>query len=304
MKKLFTLIALVSVCLAVQAKKYDLGLNLEIGKEYHQKTTANMNIKQSINGMDMDMTMKVTADMAYKVIAKEGDNFNMDVTYKSLGMEMGTMQGNMSFSSENAKPEDIMSTMLSKLANSPFQVKMTRKGIIVEVKGLEALLGNLFEGMDVNEMQKAQLAAQMEKSYGEEALKQNLEMATAIFPEENVAIGDTWTKKGKIESNMSVNVSTTYQLKEAAADFYLIHGDSQLDNDADAPFMNQNGMDMRVEMNGKMISDIKVDKNSGWIKEVKIKQDLKGNTFVKGNAQIPDGMNIPMEITGETTVVN
>jgi hypothetical protein len=304
MKKLFTLLALVLVCVAVHAKKYDLGLNLEKGKEYHQNTSSNMTISQNMQGMDIEIGMVVKADMVYKIIDIKDGNYQMEVSYKSMGMQMESPQGSNGFSSENAKEGDMMSTMLSKMCKRPFNVSMTKTGKIVEVQGLEGLFSGLFDGLDIAEPQKQQIVGQLEQSYGEDALKQNLEMATAIYPEKSVAVGDKWEQTGKIESNMSVTVSTTYELKEVGDDYYHIHGDSKMENDIDAPFMKQQGMDMRVELNGTMISEIKVDKKTGWIKEVNIKQDLSGNTRIKGNAQMPDGMNIPMKITGVTTITN
>lgn len=58
-------------------------------------------------------------------------------------------------------------------------------------------------------------------------------------------------------------------------------------------------MDMKFNMNGTMISDIKVDKKTGWVLEAKITQDITGEAQVKGNAQMPDGLTLPMTIKTE-----
>ena len=44
---------------------------------------------------------------------------------------------------------------------------------------------------------------------------------------------------------------------------------------------------------------IKVDKNTGWIIEAKINQEMKGETQVNATPQMPDGMTIPMMMNNE-----
>jgi hypothetical protein len=44
-----------------------------------------------------------------------------------------------------------------------------------------------------------------------------------------------------------------------------------------------------------------VDKISGWIIEAKIKQDIQGDVYIKGNPQMPDGMKIPMIMKNDLT---
>jgi hypothetical protein len=66
---------------------------------------------------------------------------------------------------------------------------------------------------------------------------------------------------------------------------------------ADQPFQIYN-------IKGSMTSEIKVDRASGWIIEAKISQKMKGDSHVKGNPQMPNGMTIPMETATETVVTN
>ncbi|WP_421917959.1 DUF6263 family protein [Marinifilum sp.] len=302
MKKLLTIALILTVTFCVQAKKYKLALHLEKGKEYTQKTTANMTIKQDINGMSVEIKMMIKGDILYTVKSNDNSQYTMDVVYENMMMDMDTPQGKTSFSSNNVKEGDIMSTMLSRITNKPFVLKMSNTGKVISVNGLEKIFEGMFEGFDFNTQQKEQIVAQLRQSYGKKAFKGSFEQITNIYPEEMVKIGSQWMTETNIEAGMSVKLRTNFELKEASDNYYLIHGVGDMASDPDAAFMKQNNMDMKIELNGQLISDIKIDKTSGWIIEATISQDLSGTTHIKGNAQMPDGMKIPMSLKSKSII--
>ncbi len=61
-------------------------------------------------------------------------------------------------------------------------------------------------------------------------------------------------------------------------------------------------MMMKYNLAGKSTSRIKVDKESGWIREARIEQNIKGTSTIQANEQIPDGMSIPMTISSKTEI--
>ena len=304
MKRIVLAILILSTSLCVQAKKYKLALNLEQGKEYHQSSVADMTISQNFNGMDMDVEMTVKGNLSFKVIELKDDHYNMDVFYENIAMEMETPQGKTAFSSENAKPEDMMSTMLSKLTDKPFQVKMTKSGKVIEINNMDNLFIGMFDGMELNVQQKNQLIAQLKQSYGEKAFRGSFEQVTAIYPEEEVAIGDKWNTETNLEAGMSVKLKNNFTFKAENDTHYLIQGVGTLINNENSPYVKNNGMDIKIDLNGSLISEIKVDKESGWIIEATITQDLSGNTHMKGNPQMPEGMSIPMSIKSKSVITN
>ena len=63
-------------------------------------------------------------------------------------------------------------------------------------------------------------------------------------------------------------------------------------------------MPMKYDMSGSMSSEIKVDKETGWIIEATITQEITGDAYIKENPQIPEGMKIPMTMINEMTIRN
>ncbi|PXY00862.1 hypothetical protein DF185_13265 [Marinifilum breve] len=304
MKKLLTLALILSATLFVQAQKYELALNLEVGKVYIQKSNAKMTITQNFNGMPIEIGMNVKGDYTFKVMSADNNQYNMEVNYTTVEMEMESAQGKSSFSSNNPNEQDIMSTMLSRMINKPFTMIMSQSGKVVEINGIDNLFGSLFEGYDLTEQQKEQILAQLKQSYGAKAIKGSFEQITAIYPEEKVKLGKKWSTETNIEAGMSVNLTTNFELKAANSEYFLIHGEGDLVSNSNAPYVKQNGMDIKILVDGHLTSDIKIDRKTGWIIDATIVQNLSGNTELKASEQMPDGMSIPMTIKSKSVITN
>lgn len=303
MKKLLLLtIVALSVAFTCQAKKTELSLHLQKGKAYTQVTNSHVTIDQEVQGQQMKMVMDIKGSMTYKVTAVTAAGYDMDVQYDSLGMSMQMPQGAMDFSSEKNDASDVFSSVLKAMKNRPFQVTMTTKGKITGVKNLDKLFDSMFEGFpQLPEQQKAQMKAQLVRSYGEDAFKGNVEMTLAIYPDKPVATGDTWVIENKQKSGMPIEITTTYTYKANEANNYLITGDSKIKTTNPDQFVENNGMQMKYNMTGTMTSEIKVDKTTGWVREANLKQEMQGTTTVKANAQMPNDMQIPMTMHNDMT---
>lgn len=302
MKANFILILCVFVVFASGAQT-SLKLNLTQGKEYRQNSDMKMAMTQSFGGQTMDVVVAVKGKMKYLVKGVTPAAYDIDVMYESMTMEMEMPQATMKFSSENPAADDMVSQVLSGMTNKPFQVQLSKSGKVLGVKNIETLLSTAFDKLpNISEAQKSQIKGQLEQRYGEKAFASTFEMMFSIFPDKPVKTGEKWTTQSKLNSGVTANINTTFEYVEEGADFWKIHGDSKITAEENGEYINSNGMDMKFNMNGTMISDIKVDKKTGWILEAKIKQDITGEAQIKGNAQMPDGLTIPM--TMKTEIVN
>jgi len=305
MRKFFNLILVSIILTSCQAQQTELKLSLEKGKEYKQITDSKATIIQDINGQKMNMEMTIKGSMTYLVKVVNENDYEMEVKYERLSMTMQLPQGTMEFSSEKNDEQDVFSMILAEMKNSPFQITMTKSGKITEVKNIELLFESAFSKFSqIPENQMAQIKAQLMKAYGEEAFKGSIEMVTAIYPDKSVVKGESWEIKTKLESGMSADMTTTYQYTENNSDYYLIVGDSKIATADKDAYIESNGMPMKYDLTGNMSSEIKVDKTSGWIIEAKINQDIKGDVYIKGNPQMPEGMKIPMVMKNDMTFSN
>lgn len=305
MKTIFTLILTVFVLTSCQTQNLDLSLKLKKGKEYKQITNSKTTIIQEVNGQKMNMVMTIKGTMTFLVKDITENGYNMDAKFEELSMSMQMPQGLMEFSSEKNDANDIFSTILGAMKDKAFGITMSKTGKITDVKNVEALWSTAINTFDqLSEMQKEQIKAQIMKAYGGEALKGNIEMVTAIYPDSPANRGDKWTINTKLESGMSANMTTDYEFAELTSEYALIKGKSIIvtaDKDA---YIESNGMPMKYDLTGSMDSEIKVDKNTGWIIEATINQKIEGDTYIKENPQLPNGMKIPMTMINDMVITN
>lgn len=305
MKTIFTLILTVFVLTSYQTQNLDLSLKLKKGKEYKQITNSKATIIQEVNGQKVNMVMTIKGTMTFLVKDITENGYNMDAKFEELSMSMQMPQGLMEFSSEKNDANDIFSTILGAMKDKAFGITMSKTGKITDVKNVEALWSTAINTFDqLPEMQKEQIKAQIMKAYGGEALKGNIEMVTAIYPDSPANRGDKWTINTKLESGMSANMTTDYEFAELTSEYALIKGKSTIvtaDKDA---YIESNGMPMKYDLTGSMDSEIKVDKNTGWIIEATINQKIEGDTYIKENPQLPNGMKIPMTMINDMVITN
>lgn len=285
---------------SVSLAQTSLNLNLIQGKEYSQTSNAKMTMTQDVMGQTIEINAVITGKMIYLVKGISPAGYDMDIRYESMSMEMIMPQATIKFSSENPTEGDMMSQVLSGMINKPFTAQLSKTGKVISVKNIDALFTAAFEKFpNISESQKEQVKSQLNQSYGEKAFTSNLEMIFAIYPEKPVKLGEKWNVQTKLKSSISANISTTYSYAEEGSDFRRIRGESKITAEDSGEYTVSNGMEMKFDMNGTMVSDIKVDKKTGWILEANVKQDIKGNANIRPNEQMPEGMSIPMTIKTE-----
>lgn len=298
---LFTMLLLAGIS---SAQSYDLRLNLEKGKSYTQKMNTQMQMSQKMMGQDMNIDMDIEMHMTYKVVDVVDGNFDIEVSYDMLKMKMNTPMGGQELSSESTNADDQISAMLKTLKSSNFGVVMTPKGKVVEVKNLD----KMFEAMTASanqlpEMQKQQMITQLKQSFGADAFRSNLESSTAIFPETEVKIGETWKTESTYSAGMSMLLVSNYKLDGVADGKYLISGISEFKTTPENNTMVTNGMTMKMDLKGTGASEMKVNQKTGWTSESMVSQDIAGKIDMKDVPQMPEGMSIDMKMKGKTRVV-
>lgn len=305
MQSIITSIFFFLTAISASAQKTELALNLKNGEIYSQVMVSNVTIDQDFNGQQINMKMGISGNMTYQVESVSKEKFHIKVAYKSLGMSITMPMQSMVFSSEKDDENDIFSLILSEMKDKPFDVIMSKSGKVLEVNNIENLFSSAFEKFeDLPEAQLAQIKSQLMKAYGEQAFKGNIEMATAIFPEEPVNKEDNWEVKTKLESGVPGSMTSTYTFKGETSEEYVITGVSNITTDDKEAYVENNGMKMKYDMAGDMNSEILVDKESGWIVKSEITQELKGDAYILENPQMPDGMKIPMSMNTEMSITD
>jgi len=304
MKTILPLILTLLIVYSGRSQSTDLSFNLIKNKEYKQVSTSKVSVEQEINGQKINMIMTIGGTLTFLVKDKDKNGYDMDAQFEYLSMSMQMPQGTSEFNSDKNDENDFFSSLLGAMKNKTFGITMSKTGKITEVKNAEALWETLINQLEVPEMAKEQVKAQISKAYGADALKGNIEMATAIYPDRPVNKGDKWKIDTKLESGMSALMTTEYEFVDVTSEYALIKGNSEIKTDDKEAYIQTNGMPLKYDLAGTMLSEIKVDKKTGWIIEAKIKQEIKGDAYIKENPQFPEGLKIPMIMQNEMTITD
>jgi hypothetical protein len=303
MSKILSLALVIFLLASCQAHKEKIFLNLSKNETYTQKTKSSTSVTQTINGQQVNMLVSVNGTMVYKVTDIRDSLYTLEAKYESLSLQMAHSGGVMEFSSDKNDKNDILSTILGMLKDQPFTVKMTTTGRIAEVSRIESLFTNILDQFpQIPDMQKQQVRSQLMQAFGEKAFKGNIEMVTAIFPGTSVSKGSKWTIKTQLESAMAATMETVYELKDITGSYYLITGNATIATADKDAYIQSNGLPLKYNLTGTMVSEIKIDKTSGWIIASTITQDIGGNAEAKDSPQTPEGMVIPMLMKTEMTI--
>lgn len=307
MKKTLTLLLIASTAITAFAQKSRIELNLKQDSTYYLNMNSALTITQDIPGHQQVITTTITGSISHKVAAIKDTVYELTVRYENLGIKMelgGTTL--MNADSRNKNSQDVVSQLMNNLLHKPVTVLITKSGKVLEVKDIDNLYANLFDGFpQVTDEQKAQFKAQMQQSFGEKAFKNNFQDAFAVLPSGEVGVNDSWVANTKLETVAVANIKTTYVLKSVTDRAYAIHGDAVVTGAGTADFVQSNGMPVRFNnVSGTTSAEITIDKATGWIIDSKTRKNIKGDMEIKDNPKVPGGMNFPMSIDGDVNVAN
>ncbi len=305
MKHLLNFLLLFTVVSVCQAQKVKPSLNLTKGNTYYHVTTANSAMVQSINGQENKIDLTISGKMAFKVLDKTDTVYKMEVTYEWLTMKVGMAGNTIDIDSKKNDPNDIPSSIMAAITNKPFNITLTKSGKVISVENMDKIIAGVFDGFtQIDATKKEQLKAQFSQSFGPDAFRGSIEIATAIYPDKAVAKNDKWTVNTMLSAPVKANVQMNYELTDILGDSYQIHGEGTMNTDKNAKPMVVNGLSISYNLNGTTITDIKADKTTGWISEVKSKQAMKGDMQIPDGPSVPGGMTIPMTFATDILVSN
>ena len=306
---LYVIVLQVVVCLGGQ-EKVDLKLRLKTGESHEMKMTQTQNITQTAGGQEQKMKQVQEIVMGLDVLSVDANGvMDIEMTYKSMKMAMDGSMGHMEFDSANPKladpnrpDEKMLANMFSAIVGSKFQMKMKPTGETYDVRGLEAMLAKMKEKIGSSpEMQG--LEGFFDKMFDEKQVKEMTGSMLCMFSGEPVAVGDTWYDTISIDFVMPIDIDTTYMLKQRKDGIAYIDAAAKMDmgDSSKAVELDPNNK-MSMQISGTMNSTSQVDEKTGLTRKSNMTMNFSGVVKIAGNPQMPEGMTMPMTITGDAVV--
>lgn len=301
-KSIFTFCFLLSFG-CVKAQQVKPQLHLALGKSYYLQSTSTTTSLQSVRGAENKIRTAISYHITLKVTAMTDSLYNLEGHYDSLEMNIRLPDTTLEMSSGSGKKNDTPSVIMARIVNMPFLVKMALNGKVRSIENLDkTIFTALSDFPPLDSIKKLKVAAQFTQAFGEASLKGVLEMGVAVFPGRPVAKNDRWGQTATIFSPAFASVHSTCRLIDSTSDSYFTRSEGSITAGSDTKPGELNGMPVKYDLYGSLLNETTIDKSTGWIREVKLKQVIVENVVIPDNPKIPGGTTIPMMFNTEITI--
>jgi hypothetical protein len=289
--------------LHVEAQKKRPLLHLAKGQTYYLESAAASTSLQNMGGREDRVNTTISFRVAFTVTSIADTIYHIEARYQSLEMKIRMADTTLNMSSQVGRKPDTPSTIMSEIVDKPFVVTMTPGGEVQSIKNLDELIAKAVSGfLSIDSLKKNKVIAQFVQAFGAASVKGILEMGMAVLPAKPIVKDDKWTLNSMISPPASAQVRVSYQLADLTPDIYFVRGEGIISAEKNTKTGDLNGMPATYDLNGSLQNEIKIDRKTGWIVEVKLKQLIEENIEIPDNPKVPGGMTIPMMFTSEISI--
>jgi hypothetical protein len=281
MKKLLSVLAFSVLILTCQAK--ELSLNLKAGQVYQQELKNQMDLQFKIEGNEMLINGNFDLVVEYLIKSAEADAYEIQMSLKNITGNVSSDQFNLSLDTVSSQ-NNPLSGILNLVVNKPIVYTMSKTGKILDIPDLSSL------NMDLNLSGDTTLSKLLEESMN----TQSGGMMKSIYPDHEVAVGDSWTISTR-NPNTEAEMINTYIWKSSKGGKNIIEMKSENFNlDFSIPIKSENEISIQIQMEGKSGGEFQLNKKTGWIEASESQVEATCKLIFAPNAQMPDGAEIPM----------
>jgi hypothetical protein len=280
----------------------ELGINLQVGQTFNQLFLTEQNITQTIEGQQYDMVQTMGMGYTFTVQDVEPDgNMWIQAVYDSTLFKQFGPGLDVEYDSSDP-PDEIPSEAIgfAALVGQGFTMKMSPQGYVLEVQGVEEMVDHMLEELDLSlGYMTDSLEENFRQQFGAEAIKETMQNAMAVYPEEPVKMGDTWSQTAVMSTGFPMIVNSTWTLKERQKDTITIDVQSSVEPNPEAAPIDMVTILISYEISGEQQGTIKVDEKTGWAMQATLTQNLSGQLTME-SPETGETMSWPVTI--ESTI--
>lgn len=284
-------LAILSITLNASAQDQsplDLNLNLEAESSYLCVMEMNQDVAQTINGHDQTLRQELLMSWRYDVIGTS-DNGDVDINLTYTRIKVKQDFGFQSSEYDSDSPPDYIEPSMrgyGAVVGSELGVRMGKKGRIIELRGVDTMLDNMIEDLNLPDSPaKNEMIASMRSQFGENALRQALEQITGFYPESPVNTGDKWTSEKLVSTGLPMKVVDNFTLRSRKDGVAGIDVSSEITSSPDSAGVQMGPVSIFYDIAGSHSGSIEVDESTGLPIKSEIDMSLSGTVRASG---IPD----------------
>lgn len=258
-----------------------LEYKLEKDDVFTIKQEATQVITQELEGAEHELTNVIDGVLEFKVLGEEDENYEIALTFKDLNLKIvSSIQGElMNVAAKEIVEGDMQSNIFNSLLEHPIQMTLSRNGHILRVQGGDSLVAKMAQASGLeDEFSLNMMKKSLEKEFGSEALSNSYEQMTYLYPQQQVAPGDTWEN----EYTGKLSTKNTWTLETIEDTNAKITGKAEVIMDIAEPATTMN-------LIGTQATHITADLTSGFIKKMRVEGESQGTgtTAQLGDQKIP-----------------
>jgi len=285
-------------------EKYTLRLNLAEGQSYQQRMHMSQTIDQEMNGVKMTMTQDLTMDYDYAVTkVGAGGVATIECTYTRIASKATAPGGEMSYDSATAEsPVAPQFRPLAAMVGKTFTMRIDPMGMVRSMEGMSEILDAIVNEMTVDGPERTKMLENMKKQFGAEAMKDLIEQAMAIYPENPVAIGESWARAIEITQMVPLKLDNTWVLKDVTGDTATLEVTSLISPIEGKTALNMMGTELNVHLEGAQSGTTTIERDTGWVVSSTVNQSLDGAMGLPASEGQQEAPTIPISIRGTVTL--
>jgi hypothetical protein len=310
MVKITLILAIIFCFTACEApEKVDIRLNLEEGAVYKMQMDTEQDIEQNVMGQQHQLTNTVSALIVYTVNEVTEDAYHVTVSYDDYYFEIASPSISIVVEKgvEYQKGDNeiaFFQKILSRLFEHSFELKINKEGQVLESKGLDFALGQIFSEMDIEMDEEQDLVAQFEDMFGKEGVMGSFEVITTAFPERAVAKGEKWTTSlDAVGTAYPMHMETVWVLEDFDENTITLMGEATMtttDDELLSPELPDN-VHTDIKIDGTQSTQLKVNRHNGWIIEGESYSEADGKIRISERRDMSEAMEMPMKIKTKVT---
>lgn len=255
-----------------------LRFDLAAGKGYDYEMLISLDQEMMGQKIEIDMSnyysMEVKADDGnQKTIETILERLKAKTVVAGMAIEIDTDE-TASYDSTDFKKDPItaIKALFSSMKGQRFVMKVDREGKIREVSGFKSMGENLAQKLGLEGESRATMMKSFDEQFNEQEMANNFDRFWYVFPNKEVKLGDSWTKRNETSGKMPAIYHSTYKVTDIEGDMVTLEETTQI-----------SGKDGEImSFTGTISGTVVVDSRSGLM--VNSDQDMNMKTTAGGSS--------------------
>jgi len=259
-------------------------------------------IDQTVRGRKQQIKQTIEEVLAFTASGFDAQgNATISVRYESVSLHSDSPTGTVNYdSTQPAQPVPPMIGALAALVGQGYELRVSPDGRVIAVSGLEKLLAAILAKLNVPDgPARTAVEKTLRQELNEQNLQSNLQNIFAPFPGVPVAVGESWTRTGKLTLGIPLATESTYKFTGRQGQIATI----EVSGTCSAPpgaSVDLGPMKMIYELHGQLHGLMEIVEQTGWTRHSQTTQTLTGSATIRQ----PNGLveTVPVTIEARTQI--